>query len=120
MLSQSLFINWIWGDNMIEYIVYTDENDAADKQNALTNDIKNRQLNYGVINMNSLLGDFVKLGESSTEVIIITDLDKMGDVLKDAITPIIKKLSSTKEVYIFVNNEEYTDKQSKLLRINNE
>ena len=105
---------------MIKYIVYTDEKDAEDKQSELINDIENKHLNYGVINMNSLLSDFVKLGESGTDAILVTDLDKMGGVLKDAITPIIKKLSSTKEVYIFVNNEEYTDKQSKLLRIDNE
>lgn len=105
---------------MIKYIVYTDEKDAEDKQSELINDIKTKHLNYGVINMNSLLSDFVKLGESSTDAILVTDLDKMGGVLKDAITPIIKKLSSTKEIYIFVNNEEYTDKQSKLLRIDNE
>ena len=44
----------------------------------------------------------------------------MGNILKDAITPLIKNLSKIKEVYIFVSESEYTDKQSKLLRICNE
>lgn len=107
---------------MVKYIVYTDENDAEAKQNELKNDIKSRQLNYGVVNMNSLLSDFVKLGQSGTDVILVTDLDKMGVVLKDAITPIIKKLADTKEVYIFVDAKEYhMDKEStKLLRLCNE
>lgn len=107
---------------MVKYIVYTDENDAEAKQNEIKNDIKSRQLNYGVVNMNSLLSDFVKLGQSGTDVILVTDLDKMGGILKDAITPIIKKLADTKEVYIFVDTKEYADKEraSKLLRLCNE
>lgn len=105
---------------MVKYIVYANEDDATDKKHKLTSNMKDRQVAYGIINMNSLLGDFVKLGESSIEAIIVTDLDKMGDILKDAITPLIKKLSTKKEVYIFVDNEEYTNKKSKLLRIDDE
>ncbi len=105
---------------MVKYIIYANKDDATDKKHKLTSNMKDRQVTYGVINMNSLLGDFVKLGESSIEAIIVTDLDKMGDILKDAITPLIKKLSTKKEVYIFVDNEEYTNKKSKLLRIGNE
>ena len=105
---------------MIKYVVYIDENEAEAKQNEIKNDIKNRHLNYGVVNMNSLLSDFVKLGQSSIDVILVTDLDKMGGILKDAITPIIEKLADTKEVYIFVDTKEYADKASKLLRLCNE
>lgn len=105
---------------MIKYVVYIDENEAEAKQNEIKNDIKSRQLNYGVVNMNSLLSDFVKLGHSSIDVILVTDLDKMGGILKDAITPIIEKLADTKEVYIFVDTKEYADKASKLLRLCNE
>ena len=105
---------------MIKYVVYTDENEEEAKQNEIKNNIKNRQLNYGVVNMNSLLSDFVKLGQSGIDVILVTDLDKMGGILKDAITPIIEKLADTKEVYIFVDTKEYADKASKLLRLCNE
>ena len=105
---------------MIKYVVYIDESEAEAKQKEIKNDIKNRHLNYGVVNMNSLLSDFVKLGQSGIDVILVTDLDKMGDILKDAITPIIEKLADTKEVYIFVDTKEYTDKASKLLRLCNE
>lgn len=105
---------------MIKYVVYIDENEAEAKQNEIKNDIKSRQLNYGVVNMNSLLSDFVKLGQSGIDVILVTDLDKMGGILKDAITPIIEKLADTKEVYIFVDTKEYADKASKLLRLCNE
>ena len=105
---------------MIKYVVYIDESEAEAKQNEIKNDIKNRQLNYGVVNMNSLLSDFVKLGQSGIDVILVTDLDKMGGILKDAITPIIEKLADTKEVYIFVDTKEYADKASKLLRLCNE
>lgn len=105
---------------MIKYVVYIDENEAEAKQNEIKNDIKSRHLNYGVVNMNSLLSDFVKLGQSGIDVILVTDLDKMGGILKDAITPIIEKLADTKEVYIFVDTKEYADKASKLLRLCNE
>ena len=105
---------------MIKYVVYIDESEAEAKQNEIKNDIKNRHLNYGVVNMNSLLSDFVKLGQSGIDVILVTDLDKMGGILKDAITPIIEKLADTKEVYIFVDTKEYADKASKLLRLCNE
>ena len=105
---------------MIKYVVYTDENEEEAKQNEIKNNIKNRQLNYGVVNMNSLLSDFVKLGQSGIDVILVTDLDKMGGILKDSITPIIEKLADTKEVYIFVDTKEYADKASKLLRLCNE
>ena len=70
--------------------------------------------------VDELLCNNLKLVFRHFNVILVTELDKMGDILKDAITPLIKNLSKIKEVYIFVSESEYTDKQSKLLRIDNE
>lgn len=105
---------------MIHYITYNDTDTDKNKVNELKEVFKTKNFKYGIINMNSLLSDFVKLGENDTDVILVTELDKMGDILKDAITPLIKNLSKIKEVYIFVSESEYKDKQSKLLRIDNE
>ncbi len=105
---------------MIHYITYNDTDTDKNKVNELKEVFKTKNFKYGIINMNSLLSDFVKLGENDTDVILVTELDKMGNILKDAITPLIKNLSKIKEVYIFVSESEYTDKQSKLLRIDNE
>lgn len=105
---------------MIHYITYNDTDTDKNKVNELKEVFKTKNFKYGIINMNSLLSDFVKLGENDTDVILVTELNKMGDILKDAITPLIKNLSKIKEVYIFVSESEYKDKQSKLLRIDNE
>lgn len=105
---------------MIHYITYNDTDTDKNKVNELKEVFKTKNFKYGIINMNSLLSDFVKLGENDTDVILVTELNKMGNILKDAITPLIKNLSKIKEVYIFVSESEYTDKQSKLLRIDNE
>lgn len=105
---------------MIHYITYSDTDTDKNKVNELKEVFKTKNFKYGIINMNSLLSDFVKLGENDTDVILVTELNNMGDILKDAITPLIKNLSKIKEVYIFVSESEYKDKQSKLLRIDNE
>lgn len=105
---------------MIHYITYRDTDTDKNKVNELKEVFKTKNFKYGIINMKSLLSDFIKLGENDTDVILVTELNKMGDILKDAITPLIKNLSKIKEVYIFVSESEYKDKQSKLLRIDNE
>ena len=105
---------------MVHYITYRDADTDKNKVNELKEVFKTKNFKYGIINMNSLLSDFVKLGENDTDVILVTELDKMGDILKDAITPLIKNLSKIKDVYIFVSDSEYKDKKSKLLRIDNE
>lgn len=105
---------------MIHYITYDGTDSDKNKINELKEGFKDKHFKYGTINMNSLLGDFVKLGENDTDVILVTELDKMGNILKDAIAPLIKKLSKVKEVYIFVSESEYKDKNSKLMMIDNE
>lgn len=105
---------------MIHYITYRDTDTDKNKVNELKEVFKTKNFKYGIINMKSLLSDFIKLGENDTDVILVTELDKMSAILKDAITPLIKNLSEIKEVYIFVSESEYKDKKSKLLRICNE
>lgn len=105
---------------MIHYITYRDIDNDKNKVNELKEVFKNKNFKYCIINMNSLLSDFVKLGENDTDVILVTELNKMDDILKDAITPLIKNLSKIKEVYIFVSESEYKDKKNEILRINNE
>lgn len=105
---------------MVYYITYNNENEAAEKLIELTDYAKNKNLKYGVINMNSLLSDFVKLAENDTKIVIVADLDRMGNILKNAIAPLIKNLIKTKEVYIIVSESEYKEKETKLLKIDNE
>lgn len=105
---------------MVHYIVCSDLDNNATKINELEETFNNKGLKYSIINMESLLCDFITLSENDTDIVIVTELNKMNDILKDAITPLIKNLSKIKEVYIFVSESEYTDKQSKLLRIDNE
>lgn len=101
---------------MVHYIIHSDQrNTTHDKAvEKLVSELTEDNKEYGIINMNSLLGDIAELVNSNKDVILVTELYKMNNILKEAIAPIIKKVSKIKEVYIFISENEYSNKNNKL------
>lgn len=92
---------------MVKYVLYNGLEESKLKYKEIVNKINKDKLNYGVITMNSLLSDFVKLGRKHINAIIVTDTERMGDVLKNAIAPLISNLAEEKDVYILAPEDEY-------------